>query len=275
ASRALRRHGGFQITAALLQISPEIFFSGDGSSTTVFAIHDAALSGISIPPRELRRLLRYHTAVSGAFPAAELAGKPPGFRLATLAGNESLVVTGRDRETGAVTINRMSVSHPDMFLQDRQLSIHGIAAPFPPPLPDSGDISDRGIIPWDGIIGNLSSKGFSSFAAGLNRALEGILEGHKNLKSVTVFAPPNSESMFSTSQRLPPATVAGIHILPRRFSSRQLLNLRNTSVTTLAPGRSLKIRRFSRTLRINSVRVTAPDLVSHETFVIHGISGSF
>ncbi|KAI3471119.1 hypothetical protein Pfo_027782 [Paulownia fortunei] len=279
ASRALRVHGGFHIIATLLQISPELFFSGPES--TVFAVQDSAISNLSIPPWAMRQLLRYHTTPS-TLPMAELFKKPPGFCFKTLVDNKKLMITKKDAETGSVMINNVLVSHPDMFLEG-PLSVHGVLGPFDVvPSPSCG-FSDQSsllvlnatdqAVEWTRIVRLLSSNGFVSFAIGLNAVLDGILQDYENLGSVTIFAPPNSGFISSPSPFLD--RIVRLHILPQRFTYMELAAAENSSLRTLVPSYDLKIHKFSQTLAINGVEITAPNLFSSEKFMIHGIFRDF
>ncbi|KAL0358970.1 UNVERIFIED_CONTAM: Fasciclin-like arabinogalactan protein 21 [Sesamum angustifolium] len=279
ASRALRLHSGFHITATLLQISPELFFSGPES--TVFAIQDSAISNLSIPPWAMRQLLRFH-ATPSALPMEELFKKPPGFCMNTLVDDKNLVITKNDAETGSVMINNVLVSQPDLFLEGR-VSVHGVLGPFDTILSSSCGFSNRSSIlvsnatdqavEWRRIVRLLSSNGFVSFAIGLNSVLDGILQECHNLGSVTIFAPPNSGFISSPSPFLD--RIVRFHILPQKYTYIELAEAEKSSLRTLVPGYDLKIDKFSQTLAVNGVEITAPDVFSSKNFVVHGISRDF
>lgn len=282
ASKALRLQGSFHIFATLLHISPELFLSSNES--TVFAIHDSAISNLSIPPWAMRQLLRYH-AVPSALPMAELFKKPPGFCLRTMVDSKNLVITDNDMKSGSVMINNVPVSQPDMFLAGH-LSVHGILKPFQSTTMSSCNFSldnARVSIPnaidesieWIRIIRLLSSNRFIPFAIGLNAVLDGIMQDFKNLTSVTLFAPQD----FGFTALPLPSPILGrimrLHIVHGRLTSLDLSAAENRSVETLIPGCNLKIGRLSGVLTVNGVEITGPDKCSSKKFVIHGISRDF
>ncbi|KAK6117608.1 hypothetical protein DH2020_048655 [Rehmannia glutinosa] len=275
ASRALRRHGGFHITATLLQISPELFLSGPES--TLFAIRDSAISNLTVPPWAMRQLLRYHAAPS-ALPMAALVKKPPGFCFKTLLDNKNLIITKNDPQSGSIKINNVSISDPDLFLEG-PFSIHGVSGPFDvdqsPPcdqitFPESNG-TDHLPVDWTRIVRLLSSNGFISFAIGLNSVLDNNI--FENLRCVTIFAPPNSGFISSTSPFLD--RIVRVHILPQSFTYVELSAADNSSLMTLVPGYNLTVDKFSGNLGINGVEITRPDLFLSEKFVLHGISREF
>ncbi|KAL6581534.1 hypothetical protein OROMI_007457 [Orobanche minor] len=242
ASWALRLHGGFHITATLLQISPELFFFGPES--TIFAIQDSAISNLSVPPWAVRQLLRYHAAPS-VLPMAALLKKPLGFCFKTLVDNKNLVLTKNDAGSGSVTINNVAISHPDLFLEG-PFSVHGVFGPFDvdqsPPC-NSSDLlvpnaTDQAV-QWTRITRLLSSSGFVSFAIGLNSVLDGIIQDYQNLSYVSIFAPPNSGFISSSSSPFLDKIVK-IHILPQRFRYLELGAAENLTLRTLVPGYYLK-----------------------------------
>ncbi|KAK4436311.1 Fasciclin-like arabinogalactan protein 21 [Sesamum alatum] len=279
ASRALRLYGGFHITATLLQISPELFFSGPES--TVFAIQDSAISNLSIPPWAMRQLLRFHSTPS-ALPMAKLFKKPPGFCMKTLVDDKNLVITKNDAETGSFMINNVLVSQPDLFLEG-PVSVHGVLGPFDMiPSPSCGFSNRSSIlasnatdqaVEWRRVVRLLSSNGFVSFAIGLNSVVDGILQEYHNLDSVTIFAPPNSGFISSPSPFLD--RIVRLHILPQKFTYIELAAAEKSSLRSLVPEYDLKIDKFSQTLAVNGVEITAPDVFSSKTLVIHGISRDF
>ncbi|KAL1550762.1 fasciclin-like arabinogalactan protein 21 [Salvia divinorum] len=277
ASRALRLHGGFHITATLLQISPELFLSAP--QTTLFAIQDSAISDLSLPPSTMRHLLRFH-AVPATLPMADLLKKPPGFCLETLAADESLAITNTTTAGGSLTINHVLVSHPDMFLHG-PLAVHGVSTPFDATAAcrasnqSSAVLAENGAaVEWRRIIRVLSSNGFVSFAIGLNAVVDGILRDYANLSSVTVLAPADFEFLSSPSPFLD--RIVRLHILQQRFSYVELSAVGNSSlITTLLPASHLQIAIFSPNLAVNGVQITRPDVFSSKTFVVHGISRTF
>ncbi|KAL8519361.1 hypothetical protein ACS0TY_010335 [Phlomoides rotata] len=259
ASRALRLRGGFHITATLLQISPDLFFSGPQS--TVFAIQDSVISNLSVPPWEMRRLIRFHISPS-TLPMAELFNKPPGFCLKTLEDNKNLMIT--KNIGGSVTINGALISQPDMFL-DGPIAVHGILGSFDMIKSPScrllvGNATYQGV-EWSRIIRLLSSEGFVSFAVGLNAVVDGILEDYQNLGSVTILAPPNSGFVSSSSSPFLDRIVR-LHILPQRLTYIELVSMDDSSLRTLLPGSVLKIDKLPRNLAVNGVEITRPDMFS-------------
>ncbi|KZV46908.1 fasciclin-like arabinogalactan protein 21 [Dorcoceras hygrometricum] len=279
ASRALRAHGGFNTIATLLQISPDLCVSRPES--TLFAIHDSAISNLSIPPWAMQQLLRYHSTPS-TLPKAELFKKPPGFCFQTLLQDKNLAVTKNDAKTGSIMINNVLVSHHDLFLQG-PFAVHGVLGPFDPNSAAVCNVSTDHTnlvvsgptdnVEWDIVVRVLGSHGFVSFAIGLNSILEEILEDYTNLSSVTIFAPPNSGFISTSSPLLD--RIVKLHILPRRFTHLQLLAARNSSLKTLVPGYDIKINTYSDFLDINGAEITRPDFFSSKKFVIHGISKCF
>ncbi|GFP84787.1 fasciclin-like arabinogalactan protein 21, partial [Phtheirospermum japonicum] len=252
----------------LLQISPELFFSGPES--TIFAIQDSAISNLSVPPWAMRQLLLYHAAPS-ALPMAALLKKPAGFCFKTLADDRNLVITKTDAAPGSVAINNVSISHPDLFLEG-PFSVHGVSGPFDVGESPPCDFNDQAV-QWTRIIRLLSSNGFVSFAVGLNSVIDAIVQDYQNLSCVSIFAPPNSGFISSSSPFLD--KIVKIHILPQRFGYLELGVAENSTLRTLVPGYNLKIDKFSENLAINGVEITEPDLFLTEGFVIHGISREF
>ncbi|KAK6121694.1 hypothetical protein DH2020_044562 [Rehmannia glutinosa] len=268
ASRALRRHGGFHMTATLLQISPELFLSGPES--TLFAIRDSAISNLTVPPWAMRQLLRYHAAPS-ALPMAALVNKPP--------GQQKPDYHQKRPQSGSIKINNVSISDPDLFLEG-PFSIHGVFGPFDVDqsqpcdqitFPESNG-TDHLSVDWTRIVRLLSFNGFVSFAIGLNSILDNnnIFRDYENLRCVTIFTPPNSGFISSTSPFLD--RIVRVHILPQRFTYVELSAADNSSLMTLVPGYNLTVDKFSGNLGINGVEITRPDLFLSEKFVLHGIS---
>ncbi|CAI0550386.1 unnamed protein product [Linum tenue] len=139
---------------------------------------------------------------------------------------------------------------------------------------DSVGFRDLGY--WPKIIRSLSSKGFVSFAIGLNS----ILDDYRHLNSVTVFSPPDFGSVASSSPML--GRIVRIHILPQRISYKELVVLPDKSpLKTLLPGQDLELKKAGKftelnvtaaRLRVNGVDIVAPEIFSSGKYVVHGIS---
>ncbi|XP_062028625.1 fasciclin-like arabinogalactan protein 21 [Rosa rugosa] len=293
ASRTLRA-SGFTVTAALLQISPELFLSSPNS--TIFAIADSHISNASLPPHLLRDLLKYHTSPVRVS-IEDLMEKPQGSCLPTLYRKKTVTVTRIDRKNRTVQINRVWVSHPNLFLEG-SVSIHGVLGPFAAvdpeydvihaPVCDSNSsvVSGSGglkksNVEWGRIIRLLSSKGFVPFAIGLHSVLDGILEDERNVSSVTIFVPPRLE--LGAHHHHPRALLEKIvrfHIVPQRLTHQELSALpARTLLRTMVHGdQPLEVTGFMSfmpELVINGVRIVAPDIYSSNNLVVHGISRAF
>jgi len=292
-SRALR-HAGFHSMATLLQVSPELFLSSPNS--TIFVIKDSSISYLSIPPLLLKDLLQYHTTPS-KLSMDDLLKKPQGSCFSTLHRKKNIAVTKTDARQKLIEINHVLVSHPDVFLEG-PIAVHGVLGPFSPmdprdvhdgwnfiesPICDSNStlVSDflqpKNMVEWSRIIQLLSSYGFVSFAIGLHSGLDGILEDHASLNTVTIFAPPNLAAVASSSLLLD--KIVRFHVLPRRLTFKELTSLPvRTLLRTLVPGQDLEVAgevNFMQGLVVNGVKIAAPDLFSSEKFVVHGISRAF
>uniref|UniRef100_A0A6N2MAM8 FAS1 domain-containing protein n=1 Tax=Salix viminalis TaxID=40686 RepID=A0A6N2MAM8_SALVM len=293
ASRTLRE-SGFNIMATLLLISPEMFFSSP--NTTIFAIKDSSLVNTSIPPWFLKNLLKYHTSPM-KLSMEDVFKKPQGSCFPTLVDRKKLAVTKIDAKKRLAEINHVLVSHPDMVLE-RQIAIHGVLAPFSSlrskdvylgwesiqaPICDDNSslVSDatdpRIVLEWTRIIHLLSSHRFVSFAIGLNSVLDRILADHKNLSSVTIFAPPEFEFVASSSPML--EKIVRLHILPQRATYTDLAALPDKQrLRTLLPDVDLEITNdvnVTQGLAINGVEIAAPEILSSKEFIVHGITQAF
>ncbi|OMP06089.1 hypothetical protein CCACVL1_01713 [Corchorus capsularis] len=293
ASAALRR-SGFNIIAALLQITPEIFLSSPQS--TIFAIPDSAIANSSHTSWLLKHLFQYHTSPL-QLSMNDLLKKRPGSCIPTLLYRKNIAITKVDEKESVVEINNVLISHPDIFLEG-PLTIHGVLGPFfsmesqyveqgwdhfPTPICDanltlvSEVMEPKNVVEWRHIIRLLSSKGFVSFAIGLNSVLDGILEDQTNFSSVTVFAPP--EFSFVTSPSALLDKIVRFHILPRKLTIMELALLpANASVATLFPDHNLKISgdfNVTQELSINGAKIVAPNIFLSKRFVVHEISQAF
>ncbi|KAJ4824441.1 hypothetical protein Tsubulata_039808 [Turnera subulata] len=295
ASRALRR-SGFNVVALSLMISPESFFSSPNS--TIFAIQDPALaSTTSSPFRVLKHFLQYHTSPL-KLSMDDLLKKPQGVCLPTLVQGKNVAVTKVDAKERLVEINHVEVSHPDLFLEEH-IAIHGVLAPFSPlesedfyhgmesiqaPVCDANSslaaegTDPKKMVEWPRIIRLLSSQGFVSFAIGLNSVLDGILEDHPHLDSVTVFTPPVFTSLASSPHPVLEKIVR-LHLLPQKVTYAELASLPDKhAVKTLLPDHDLEVTGMvnaTKRLTINGVEIVAPEIFSSQKFVVHGISQSF
>ncbi|XP_010261302.1 PREDICTED: fasciclin-like arabinogalactan protein 21 [Nelumbo nucifera] len=290
ASRALRREG-FNFMATILLISPEEVLPS--SESTIFAIQDHDISNVSLPPWLMKDLLHYHTSPS-KLSLEDLSKKPQGRCIPTLLPGKNLAITKIDGQERKVEINHVLISHPDIFVEG-PYSIHGIPGPFTSfdpreiepdwdfirsPICDSNgslvaDASEaRNRVPWSRILRLLSSNGFISFAVGLHGVLDGILRDNVDLSSVTIFAPPDLAYVGSPSPLL--ETIVRLHILPQRYTYRELSLLpEKASLKTLLPDEDLQITSevsFTGTVSINGIKITTPDFISSQEFMIHGIS---
>ncbi|KAK1396225.1 hypothetical protein POM88_006088 [Heracleum sosnowskyi] len=132
-------------------------------------------------------------------------------------------------------------------------------------------------IEWPRIIHLLRSKGYASFAMGLNSVIEGIIQDFKDLDSATILAPPDLPFLASASPLL--QRIVKFHMLPRRFSFTELTSLPEmASLRTLLDHKDLQITTsscFSQIVAINGVEIASPDISASNKFVIHGISEVF
>ncbi|KAF4382590.1 hypothetical protein F8388_015418 [Cannabis sativa] len=293
ASKALRK-AGFNVMATLLQVSPEIFLSSPNS--TIFAIQDDAISNSSLPPWLLRNLLQYHTSPLN-LPMKDLLKKPRGSCLPTLHRQKNIAITNIDFKETTVDINNVSVTHPDVFLAET-ISVHGVLEPFSSLDPEdvhqgwnsiqaptcnamsvlvSDAVKSTNMVEWSWIVRLLSSNGFVPFAIGLNSVLEEILKDYKGLNSVTIFAPPNLQSLTSPSPLL--KRTVWFHILPQRLTYKELTALpAGTLLMTLVRDLSLEVAGtagFKGGLIINGIEIVAPDIFTSKKFTVHGISRAF
>ncbi|CAH9080840.1 unnamed protein product [Cuscuta epithymum] len=272
ASLALRHRGGFTVFAALLQISPDLFLSPPES--TVFAVPDSAFSNLSLPSWAIKHLLLYHTSPS-SLPFRSFLKNSPGTCLSTLLHDRTVQISKIDQENGHFEINNVSITYPDLFLGNR-LVVHGVAGFFSPVnLNRRDDIIQsppacESEFQWSRIVRSLSSNGFVSFAIGLHSVLDTIAV---NMGSVTVLAPPSLGFLDSPSPLLD--RVVKLHLLPRMYRFDELASLPNGSVLkTLFPGAELMISvdNVTKSVTVNGVEITAPDVLRSEHFTVHAIS---
>ncbi|MED6204999.1 hypothetical protein PIB30_013995 [Stylosanthes scabra] len=301
ASEALRR-AGFTVIADLLHHKPPFFRPPNNS--TIFAIKDSAITdNSSLPPWLLKNLLLYHTANSIYTMQDLLNNTTQGSCITTLFRQKKLSVTKLDPNLRSIEINRVLISNPDIFL-DSQLAVHGVLAPFaslrrqdpqswgledvqPPtcrvsinkpahPVSD-GYSSNQSAIEWNRIVQLLGSKGYSSFSIALHSVLEGISKDSVGLKYATIFAPPDMALLGYPSALLDRAV--RLHILPNRLTYQELSLLPVRSLLrTLMPDDMLEIDGvlgFLPGVVISGVEIVAPDMLSSDGFIVHGISRPF
>ncbi|XP_061362305.1 fasciclin-like arabinogalactan protein 21 [Gastrolobium bilobum] len=291
ASFALRR-AGFIVMADLLHRSPQFFLPPQNS--TIFAIKDSAIRNTSLPLWFLKNLLLYHTSTSKAS-MQDLLNKTPGSCIPTLFRQKNVAVTKVDHAQRSVEINHVLISNPDIFLGE-QLAIHGVLAPFsslhrqdPQGAWDfihsaacrsnSSIMFDesKNVVEWNRIVQFLSSKGYASFSIALHSVLDGIQKDSVGLGSATIFAPPDLTLLGYPSTFLHRAV--RLHILPQRFNYTELTSLPvRTLLKTLVPDDDLEIDGvldFIPGVVINGVEIVAPDMLTSEKFVVHGISRAF
>ncbi|KAI3987397.1 hypothetical protein MKX01_042401 [Papaver californicum] len=296
ASLALRK-SGFHFMATLLQISPDLILSSSSSSSssTIFAIRDETISNLSLPPRLLKDLLKFHTSPS-KITIQDLLKKPENTCLQTLLQGKNLTVTKIDKKQSIVEINGVLISNPNIFDQGPYI-IHGVLAPFSPINLDLGfdhliqssncgsivsNGESRKGVSWNRILRTLSSNGFVSFAIGLNSVLNnGVHKKKLNLmNSVTIFAPAELSYVASSPSPLLEKIVM-IHLVAGRWSYKQLVAASSaaTPLTTLVPDMDLQITKVNSStteneeiLYVNGVELTAPDALYSNRFIIHRIS---
>ncbi|KAI4322589.1 hypothetical protein L6164_022266 [Bauhinia variegata] len=295
-SRALRL-AGFDAMADLLHRSPQFYLPPENS--TIFAIQDSAIRNSSLPPSFLKNLLLYHTLTSKVS-MDDLLNKTTGTCIPTLFRQKNVAITKIDANRRLLEINHVLISHPDLFVGS-QIAIHGVLEPFsfldPQNLGGGSDFMKSPIcsstsnsmlaseayesmktVEWNRIILLLSSNGYVSFSIGLHSVLDEILRDYSmGLDSVTIFAPQDLALLASPSPLLD--RVVGLHILPQRFTYRDLIALpARTLLNTFVPDQELEnegIQDFMSGLIISGVEIVAPDVFTSDKFVIHGISRAF
>ncbi|KAK7402008.1 hypothetical protein VNO78_13935 [Psophocarpus tetragonolobus] len=271
ASDALRR-AGFIITGDLLDHSPSFFKPPHNS--TIFAIKDSAIKNTSHSLWFLKTLLLYHTTTSKAYSFDDLVNIPQGTCLSTLLPHKNVSLTSVSPTL--VHINHVPISNPNIFLRDN-LAVHGVLAPFSPFLPQdlllrgfhsvirSPTCSSNNLLHWKRLLHFLRAKGYASFSV----ALHSLLNIHSStLPSATIFAPPHFPYPSSTTL---------LHILPQRFTYKQLTALPvRTLLKTLMPDHHLEIdgllHFLTGGLLVNGVQIVVPDMFTSANFVVHGIS---
>ncbi|KAK9724431.1 hypothetical protein RND81_05G071300 [Saponaria officinalis] len=303
ATTALRSNN-FSIMATLLQFSPQIFFlpssSPPLSSTTVFAVSDAAFSTISAAPSAVELMLKYHT-LPVKLNFQELLRKENFSCLNTLipSKNVSLIkIFDGFSNKSIVLINNVTVTHPDLFLDDF-ISIHGVSAPFTsldhhlkddffinsPYCNDNKNninnnknnqslYNSRYAAEWVKMIRALSSSGFVSFAIGLNSVMGRVLDNNTGLGPVTVLAPMDFGFVGSSEWLLD--RVVRYHVLSQRYTCSELAAVpAHTVLTTLLADNVVEVTvnaNVSHGLAVNGVDVVSPEVFSSRMFVVHGIS---
>ncbi|QCD84990.1 hypothetical protein DEO72_LG2g5348 [Vigna unguiculata] len=291
ASNALRR-AGFFLMADLLHHSPSFFKPPQNS--TIFAIRDSAIRNTSHPLWFLKTLLLYHTTTAtSTFSFHHLLNMSQGTCLTTLLRHKNISLTKVHPATNSVEINNVLISNPNIFLAD-QLAVHGVLAPFSPLHPH--DLLQRGLdffirppscssnhslsknaVHWNRVVHLLRAKGYASFSVALRSVLEGIKKDHSgSLGFATIFAPP--DFMLLGPNPLLHRAVR-LHILPQRFRYEELASLPvRTLLKTLVPDELLEIDGvldFAPGMFVNGVEIVAPDMITSENFVVHGISKAF
>ena len=194
----------------------------------------------------------------------------------------------------------MLVSNPDIFLGE-QLAVHGVLAPFASlrrqdpqswglddvvqsltcrvnnPPQTFHDYSNKSAVEWNRVVQLLGSKGYASFSIALHSVLDGIQKDSVSLGSATIFAPPDMALLGYPSTLLDRAV--RLHILPKRFTYGELTSMPvRTLLKTLMPDDDLEIDGvlgFMPGVIISGVEIVAPDMLSSERFVVHGISRAF
>ncbi|KAK9092181.1 hypothetical protein Syun_027092 [Stephania yunnanensis] len=299
--------------ATILHLSPDLFLPTSSSSSrsapsTIFAIHDSAfVADLSLPPWLLLTLIQYHTSPSN-LTFADLQNKRAHACLPTLLPNKSLEITKIDGASSIVEINRVQISHPDIYV-DRNFTIHGVLHQFFAPIDTAIDLrqprsidfiqnpqfcsprsktpnfanprkSPNLAIPWEEIVESLNSTGFVGFASGLRAVLDGIVRESQNLSSVTVLAPRDMGFEVSDGGLRSSALfgrVVRLHVLPERFSYADLAAMpKRASLRTLVGDSDVAVVDIGDGLNvfvaINGVAVTDPEVLGGESFVVHGIA---
>ncbi|ESW31993.1 hypothetical protein PHAVU_002G284500 [Phaseolus vulgaris] len=295
ASNALRR-AGFLLMADLLHHSPSFFKPPQNS--TIFAIKDSAIRNTSHPLWFLKTLLLYHTAAatsSNPFSFHDLLNMSQGTCLTTLLRHKNISLTKVDRARNSLEINNVLISNPNIFLGD-QLAVHGVLAPFSPLHPQ--DLLQRGLdffirsptcssnaslskdgVQWNRILHLLRLKGYASFSVALHSVLEGTKKDYRgSLGFATIFAPPDFMLLGPNPSTLLDRAVR-LHILPQRLRYEELTSLPvRTLLKTLVPDELLEIDGvldLAPCMLVNGVEIVAPDMITSEKFVVHGISKAF
>jgi len=125
----------------------------------------------------------------------------------------------------------------------------------------------------------LRLKGYASFSVALRSVLEGIKKDYSgSLDFATIFAPPDFMLLGSNPSTLLDRAVR-LHILPRRLRYEELTSLPvRTLLKTLVPDELLEIDGvldLAPCMLVNGVEIVAPDMITSEKFVVHGISKAF
>lgn len=125
----------------------------------------------------------------------------------------------------------------------------------------------------------LRAKGYASFSVALRSVLEEIKKDHSgSLGFATIFAPPDFMLIGPNPSTLLHRAVR-LHILPERFRYEELASLPvRTLLKTLVPDELLEIDGildFAPGMFVNGVEIVAPDMITSENFVVHGISKAF
>ncbi|KAL8228467.1 hypothetical protein R6Q57_016051 [Mikania cordata] len=278
----LLRSNGFNFIANFLHTSPEFFLS---SPQTIFAIPDAAIANLSMPPYMIKHLLAYHISPA-KLTIQDLFKNPLKTCLPTLIQNQTVVITKNDKIIRVLEINNVLITHPDLFLQG-SVAIHGVAGSFVSfdhrqqriMLPFC-ETNQRGVLiknkdDWGKMIRFLSSSGrFMAFTIGLNSMTDRIAKDYPDLNSLTIFVSPNVVLKAMSSPLLD--EFLRYHIIPQRYSFKQLAGLPpGSSLSTLITGKHVDITansKLSKAVSINGVAITSPELFVSKNFVVHGIA---
>ncbi|KAL8267746.1 hypothetical protein R6Q59_001544 [Mikania micrantha] len=277
----LLRSNGFNFIANFLHTSPEFFLS---SPQTIFAIPDAAIANLSMPPYMIKHLLAYHISPA-KLTIQDLFKSPLKSCLPTLIQNQTVAITKNDKIIRVLEINNVLITHPDLFLQG-SVAIHGVAGFFVSfdhrqqriMLPFC-ETNQRGVLiknkeDWEKMVRFLSSSGFMAFAIGLNSVTDRIAKDYPDLNSLTILVTPNVVLKAMSSPLLD--EFLRYHLIPQRYSFKQLAGLPpGSSLSTLITGKHVDITvnsKLSKAVSINGVAIISPELFVSKTFVVHGIA---
>ncbi|KAM0007078.1 putative FAS1 domain-containing protein [Helianthus debilis subsp. tardiflorus] len=277
----LLRSNGFNFISNFLHISPELFVSNTDSSLTIFAVPDAAISNLSIPPYMIKHLLAYHTSPT-KLTLQDLFKKPLKTCLPTLIPHHTVSITKIDYKRRVLEINNVLITHPDLFLQGH-VTIHGVAGSFATfdhhqesivlPFCEADDIGGfvKNKDEWGRMIKFLGSSGFMAFAIGLKSVTDGIFKDFPDLKSVTVFVTRNVALRVMSSPLLD--KFMRFHIVTQRYGFKELEGLPpGAKLSTLVTGKHVGVGENSKVVMIDEVSITAPDLFVSKNLVVHGIA---
>ncbi|KAG1347258.1 putative Fasciclin-like arabinogalactan protein 21 [Cocos nucifera] len=269
--------------AAILQISPTSLLP-PAQPATLFAIPDAAVADLSFPVAE--HLFRYHT-VPLRLSLSDLLKMPRGSCLPTLHRSKNLVITAADGLDCSISINGVTISHPDAFLHGLH-AIHGASGAFyrfdsQDPVPDAicdakPTIGAPAVMPWARVVRALGVRGYVSFSVGLSAVIDAVARDSLALDHVTVFAPQDSGFDHVTSPAPLLERAVKRHVAVGRFWYRELAAMPvGQPIRTLAKDAELRITANGSTgvVAIDGVEITEPEVYAIEGVVVHGISRAF